>query len=217
LGGFRYFYVGNQNTLQANQQAINESSTRLVDQFAQQLATPNSDLRTFIRQNLDLSALKGLTTLPVPPLAGRQPDKIRNAIQQLFQNQQPELAAAIRVGAQARADQLKAQLATQIASRLTKALNQSFSLYENWFDPFIGLRGRYNLTKALYLTAETDVGGFGIGSEITCQAYGALGLQITRNIYSEIGYRYLYLDYDTTSFIFQAALHGAQITAGISF
>ena len=151
-----------------------------MDQFAQQLATPNSDLRTLIRQNLDLGALKGLNPpLPVPPLAGRQPDKIRNAIQQLIQNQQPELAAAIRVGAQARADQLKAQLATQIASRLTKALNQSFSLYENWFDPFIGLRGRYNLTKALYLTAETDVGGFGIGSEITCQAYGALGLQIT--------------------------------------
>jgi len=218
LGGFRYFYVGNQNTLQANQQAINESSTRLVDQFAQQLATPNSDLRTLIRQNLDLGALKGLNPpLPVPPLAGRQPDKIRNAIQQLIQNERPELAAAIRVGAQARVDQLKAQLATQVAGRLTKALNQSFSLYENWFDPFIGLRGRYNLTKALYLTAETDVGGFGIGSEITCQAYGALGLQITRNIYSEIGYRYLYLDYDTTSFIFQAALHGAQITAGISF
>ena len=218
LGGFRYFYVGNQNTLQANQQAINTASTRLVDQFAQQLATPNSDLRTLIRQNLDLGALKGLNPpLPVPPLAGRQPDKIRNAIQQLIQNERPELAAAIRVGAQARADQLKAQLATQIAGRLTKALNQSFSLYENWFDPFIGLRGRYNLTKALYLTAETDVGGFGIGSEITCQAYGALGLQITRNIYSEIGYRYLYLDYDTTSFIFQAALHGAQITAGISF
>jgi hypothetical protein len=166
LGGFRYFYVGNQNTLQANQQAINAASTRLVDRFAQQLATPNSDLRTLIRQNLDLGALKGLNPpLPVPPLAGRQPDKIRNAIQQLIQNQQPELAAAIRVGAQARADQLKAQLATQIASRLTKALNQSFSLYENWFDPFIGLRGRYNLTKALYLTAETDVGGFGIGSE----------------------------------------------------
>jgi hypothetical protein len=69
----------------------------------------------------------------------------------------------------------------------------------------------------LYLTAETDVGRFGIGSEITRQAYGALGLQITRNIFSEIGYRYLYLDYDTTNFIFQASLHGAQITAGISF
>jgi hypothetical protein len=60
-------------------------------------------------------------------------------------------------------------------------------------------------------------GGFGIGSEITWEAYGALGLQITRNIYSEVGYRYLYLDYDTTSFIFQGALHGAQITAGITF
>jgi predicted metal-binding membrane protein len=30
----------------------------------------------------------------------------------------------------------------------------------------IGLRGRLNLTKAFYLTAETDVGGFGIGSDM---------------------------------------------------
>lgn len=51
----------------------------------------------------------------------------------------------------------------------------------------------------------------------TWQFYGALGCQITRNIYSEIGYRYLYLDYDTTDFILQAALHGAQITVGLKF
>jgi hypothetical protein len=189
-----------------------------VNDFAQQLATPNSDLRTLIRQNLDLSALKGVNPpLPVPPLFGREPDKIRNAVQQIIQSKQPKLAAAVRTGAQAQVNQLKAQLASQVAARLTKSLNSSLSLYENWFDPFIGLRGRYNLTKALYLTAETDVGGFGIGSEITWEAYGALGLQITRNIYSEVGYRYLYLDYDTTSFIFQGALHGAQITAGITF
>jgi hypothetical protein len=65
-----------------------------------------------------------------------------------------------RAVAQARVDQLKADLATQVANSLTGALNRSFSLYENWFDPFIGLRGRYNLTKAFYLTAETDFGGF---------------------------------------------------------
>lgn len=122
-----------------------------------------------------------------------------------------------RTGAQARTNQLKAALAAQVAGSLTTALNGSFSLYENWFDPFIGLRGRYNLTKALYLTGEPDVGGFGVGSEITWQVCGALGCQITRNIYSEIGYRYLYLDYDTTSFIMQASLHGAQITVGLHF
>jgi len=116
---------------------------------------------------------------------------IRNLIQQLVQARQPELAAAIRTGAQARVSQLKMQLAGQIASTLTSQLNRSLSFYDDWFDPVIGLRGRLNLSKAFYLTAETDIGGFGIGSDIAWQGYAALGCQITRNIYSEVGYRAL--------------------------
>src|SRR5271157_3776931 len=218
LGGFRFWYVGSQSSLQANQAAIDNASTMLVNQFAEQLTTPNSNLRNLINQNLNLDALKGRNPpLPVPPLADREADKIRNAVQTIIQSQEPELVAAIRTNAQARVDELKSALAGQVASFLNRALNSSFSLYENWFDPFIGLRGRYNLTKALYLTGEADVGGFGVGSEITWETYGALGCQITRNIYSEVGYRYLYVDYDTTSFIFQGALRGAQLTVGIRF
>jgi hypothetical protein len=67
--------------------------------------------------------------------------------------------------------------ATTLSSEASdSALSKSFSLYANWFDPFIGLRGRYNLTKALYLTGEAVIGGFGVGSEISWQMYAALGL-----------------------------------------
>ena len=41
LGGFRFTYLGEQVGLQANNMAIGVASTNLVDQFAQQLATPN--------------------------------------------------------------------------------------------------------------------------------------------------------------------------------
>ncbi|MBV8276982.1 MAG: hypothetical protein JO170_17230, partial [Verrucomicrobia bacterium] len=109
------------------------------------------------------------------------------------------------------------EIATRVANRLIHALDGSFSLYQTWFDPFIGIRGRYNLYKPLYLTGEADVGGFGVGSEITWQVYAALGCQLTRNIYSEIGYRQLYLDYDTTALIFQGSYRGAQITVGVRF
>jgi outer membrane autotransporter protein len=218
LGGFRFFYVGSQAGLQANQEAINNASTLLVNEFAAQLTTPNSDLRSLILQNLNLNSLSGRNLpLPVPPLAGREPGLIRDAIQQIIQSQEPELVAAIRTNAQARLAQIKTALAAQIANRLTGFLNKSFSLYENWFDPFIGLRGRYNLSKPLYLTGEADIGGFGVGSEITWQLYGALGCQLTRNIYSEIGYRYLYLDYETTDFIFHGSIRGAQLTVGLRF
>ncbi len=84
----------------------------------------------------------------------------------------------------------------------------------------IGLRGRLNLNKAFYLTAETDVGGFGIGSDIAVQAYAALGCHVTRNIYSEVGYRYLYDDFrdeGANGFLYQVSLHGAQISVGLTF
>ena len=223
LGGFRNIYLGTQTGLQANNMAINVASTQLVDQFAQQVATPGSDVRTLVQQNIvnKLGALDGRNPkLPEGPIAADQKGKIADLVQQLIESQDPELIAAIRAGAQARVNQLKAQLSNQIANAVAKQLNRSFSFYVNWIDPLIGLRGRFNLSKAFYLSAETDIGGFGIGSDIAVQAYAALGCQITRYIYAEVGYRYLYEDYRDESandFLYQVSLHGAQITVGLTF
>ena len=220
LAGFRYTYLGAQVGLQANNGAIDAASTQLVDQFAEQLATPGSNLRTLVQQNIvdRLTLLNGHNPpLPVAPIAGQEPGIIRDLLQQLISSQEPAFAAAIRAGAEARVNQLKAQLAGQVANSLTSQLNRSFSFYDSWTDPVIGLRGRFNLNKAFYLTAESDVGGFGIGSDIAVQAYAALGCQFTRNIFSEVGYRYLYDDFRDTNFLYQLSLHGAQITVGIIF
>ena len=154
------------------------------------------------------------------PQFGDQTAKIAALVQALIESQHPELAAAIRAGVQAKVNQLKAQLASKVANILTSQLNRSLSFYDNWTDPLIGLRGRLNLSKAFYLTAETDVGGFGIGSDIAWQGYAALGCQITRNIYSEVGYRALYDDFRDESdhdFLYQLWFQGAQITTGIKF
>ena len=109
------------------------------------------------------------------PIAGQEPGKIRELVRQVIESQEPQLAAAIQAGAQARVNQLKAQLTNQVANRVTSQLNRSFSFYDDWFDPVVGLRGRFNLNKAFYLTAESDVGGFGIGSDIAVQEYAGLG------------------------------------------
>jgi hypothetical protein len=224
LGGFRFTYLGEQVGLQANNMAIDTASTNLVDQFAQQLATPNSDVRNLVQQNIvdRLSSLKGPpnSSLPVGPVAGGQPGKIRDLVLQVIANREPELVAAIRAGAQAKVAQIKSQLVNQVSAKLTQQLSRSFSFYDSWTDPVIGLRGRYNLNKAFYLTAETDVGGFGIGSDIAVQAYAALGCQLTRSIFSEVGYRYLYDDFrdeGANDFLYQLSLHGAQVTVGITF
>jgi hypothetical protein len=156
----------------------------------------------------------------VGPVAEFLKGKILDAVQQQIQSQLPPLEAAIQAKVQARVNQLKTGLQNRISNYLTSQLNRSFSFYDNWLDPVIGLRGRLNLTKAFYLTAETDVGGFGIGSDIAVEAYAALGCQVTRNIYSEIGYRYLYDDFrdeGANDFLYQMSLHGVQISAGLNF
>jgi hypothetical protein len=223
LAGFNFTYLGEQLGLQANNMAINTSSTQLVDDFAKQLVTPGSQLRTIVDQHITnkLTALAGHNpTIPVGPLAGAQPGRIRNLTEALLASAQPEFLAAIRTGAQARVNQLKAQLSSQIANRLTNQLNRSFSFYDDWFDPAIGLRGRFNLNKAFYLFAESHIGGFGIGSDIAVQVYGALGCQITRCIRAEAGYRYYYDDFRDESangFLYQLSFHGPQISVALTF
>jgi len=78
---------------------------------------------------------------------------------------------------------------------------------------------RHNLSKPFYLTGKVDVGGFGAGSDITTQVSSALGCQVTRNIYSELGFRYLYTNYedDSNRFVWKTSTYGPQITTGIIF
>lgn len=107
----------------------------------------------------------------------------------------------------------------KIVTILNKGLNTSFGLTERWVDPYIGIDGRYGLTKAFYLTGRVDVGGFTAGSDITTQAYAGVGCQITRHIYSELGFRYLYANFedDSNRFIWRMSTYGPQITTGINF
>ena len=223
LVGFRDTYIGQQVGLQANNLAIDAASTQLVDAVTQRVAIRVSDLETLIRADITnkLTALDNRAPiLPVGPVAEFLKGKIFDAVQQQIQSRLPALEAAIHAKVQARVTQIKTGLENQISSFLTSQLNRSFSFYDNWVDPLIGLRGRLNLTKAFYLTAETDVGGFGIGSDIAVEAYAALGCDITRNIYSEVGYRYLYDDFrdeGANDFLYQMSLHGAQISVGLKF
>jgi hypothetical protein len=135
--------------------------------------------------------------LPVPPLTADEKIKLLKLI----------IAA--------RQDPITAQ--QKIATILNKQLNRGFSLTERWVDPYLGIGTHYDLNKAFYVTARADVGGFDVGSRVAVQAYGGLGCHITRSIYSEVGFRYLYDDYDSGGFLYKVSTYGPQITTGISF
>ena len=88
--------------MNANELAIDTTSSQLIDDFADQLATPNSDLRMLVQRHIvnGLSLLEGRhPPLPVGSILGDQPAKIGALVQALIQSRQPELVAAIRAGA----------------------------------------------------------------------------------------------------------------------
>lgn len=239
--GVRYTDIYNALITNTNNSAIKEASARLVDDVGDKVAERLSelDLKSKLRTVLEdrirtrlTNHLEGLQsdrpTLPIAPLRGHRHTELDALVREAVDHRLEDLAAALRArataktdalraAAQSRVDALKSRLTKEIASTLKSKLGTSASLNERWLDPYVGFAGRYNFNKAFYLTGKADIGGFGIGSDITWQAYGALGCQVTRSIFLEAGYRYLYTDYEHGGFVYDVTQSGAQISAGILF
>ncbi len=80
-----------------------------------------------------------------------------------------------------------------------------------WADPVIGARGRAQFGDGFFLNVYGDVGGFGVSSDLTWQAYGGLGYQVNDWFSAQAGYRYLLEDFDDDGFVYDVALHGPLI------
>ena len=109
----------------------------------------------------------------------------------------------------------KKQLAAAIESAIHKIVPDHVSGSKSWVDPFIGFRGRLHLTDKLYLAARGDIGGFGVASDLTWNAFAAFGYQWTRSFSTELGYRHLAIDYSDGGFIYDAEMSG--IYLGMTF
>jgi hypothetical protein len=85
---------------------------------------------------------------------------------------------------------------------------------KNWADPVVGVRGTANLSPRVFVTGKFDVGGFGVGSDFTGQAFGGAGFQVKPRIALIGGYRYLRTDYvGDEGFIFKTAMNGILLGA----
>lgn len=109
------------------------------------------------------------------------------------------------------------KLAKAIAQSIEDALPTSGSGDVWWVDPIIGLRAQVNFTRWLFLAAQGDVGGFGAGSQIVWNIQATLGISFTRNIFAELGYRYMYVDYDTDNLLYQMNSFGLFSGIGVKF
>lgn len=79
---------------------------------------------------------------------------------------------------------------------------------EVWFDPIIGIRARANLGSGFFVSGYFDFGGYGVGSDVTWQAYGGLGYEFSSSWSVFGGYRYLSVDYDRNGFVYDIEQHG---------
>jgi hypothetical protein len=95
--------------------------------------------------------------------------------------------------------------------------DQDIEHNENWIDPMIGAQGRYQFDNGIFLASLVQVGGFGVGSDLTWDALGAIGYQFNDSISAVAGYRHLEVDYDHRGFVFDVELSGPVIGMTIHF
>jgi hypothetical protein len=165
--------------------------------------------------------------IPIGPLGGRIRQKIANIVEDFIDLKLDALRARIdalhlrgeaRRAAVARAvNAAKAQIANQLASTLDAKLSQTLSRDDYWFDPYVGLRARYNFNKTYYTAVRGEIGGFGVGADVMWEVETVVGINLTRSIFTEIGYRALGANFEENNFKFDVVTHGPQITTGITF
>ena len=91
---------------------------------------------------------------------------------------------------------------TKLEPDLTVTLippGQKFSLTEDWFDPFIGVRYFYDFGNKWMLSARGDIGGFGMGCDFTWNVAALVHFQPWKNAGFIAGYRALDQDYESGS------------------
>jgi len=86
---------------------------------------------------------------------------------------------------------------------------QDFSNDEDWIDPIVGMRGLTFLGQSqFFLSGGLFLGGFGAGSDFMWDANFNLGYRWTPTFSTIIGYRYLDVDYEEGSFIYDVSQDG---------
>jgi|GEM_PF-296020 len=92
---------------------------------------------------------------------------------------------------------------------------------ESWVDPTVGFAAHWAIDDKWFVNAIADIGGFGVGSELSSSGYLGVGYRWTPAISSAIGYRYLYEDYQNRSngnnFRYDTTMHGPTVSLAWHF
>jgi hypothetical protein len=242
VAGTHYTNIYERLELHSDPVAIQQASQRFVNNIADDLRSrldqdiSNSEFLQALKSTIKADIINRIGNalerhenrpdIPIGPLGGRIREEIAQRVEQFIEVKKAELRARVdalvergverREAVQRVVNSAKARIANQLAVRLNKRLGQTLSRDDYWFDPYLGLRGRYNFNKVFYTAVRGEVGG-GVASDLMWEVEGVIGINLTRSIFTEIGYRALAVDYDNDGLLFDTTMHGPQITTGITF
>jgi len=242
VAGTHYTNIYERLELHSDPVAIQQASRRFVNNIADDLRSrldqdiSNSEFLQALKSTIKADIINRIGNaldrhenrpdIPIGPLGGRIREEIAQRVEQFIELKKAELRARVdalvergvarREAVQRVVNSAKARIANQLAVRLNKRLSQTLSRDDYWFDPYVGLRGRYNFNKVFYTAVRGEIGG-GVASDLMWEVEGVIGINLTRSIFTEIGYRALAVDYDNDGLLFDTIMHGPQITTGITF
>ena len=241
--GMHYNNVYERLTLNPNPVAINQASQQFVDDIANDLRDRLDQdisksefleiLKSTVAEHIAkrvgnaLDRFENRPNIPIGPLGGHVREEIGRVVERFIAAKQTALrirvdalhlrGAARRAAVNRMVNAAKLQIADQLASALNSKLDRSISRDDYWFDPYVGLRTRYNFNKTFYTAVRGEIGGFDVGADLMWEVEAALGINLTRSIFTEIGYRALGSDFEDNNFRFDTVMHGPQITTGLTF
>jgi hypothetical protein len=103
----------------------------------------------------------------------------------------------------------------------TPGLERDAEVSEGWIDPVVGAQAFVPLAKALQLQLRGDIGGFGVGCDLTWQATARVNWQVSHAFRLGVGYRWLDQDYESGSgsdaFTWDVLTQGPLVAAGVVF
>jgi hypothetical protein len=242
VAGTHYTNIYERLELHSDPVAIQQASQRFVNNIAGDLRSrldqdiSNSEFLEALKSTIKADIINRIGNaldrhenrpdIPIGPLGGRIREEVAQRVEQFIELKKAELRARIdalvergldrRAAVDRVVNEAKARIANQLAVRLNKRLSQTLSRDDYWFDPYVGLRGRYNFNKVFYTAVRGEIGG-GAASDLMWEVEGVIGINLTRNIFTEVGYRALAVDYDNDGLLFDTVMHGPQITTGITF
>ncbi len=127
----------------------------------------------------------------------------------------------LEIGAGGRLNNLQASIEGRRNAFPAGTYEVSESASKTWFDPIFIARLTADIKHKWLFQFRGDVGGFGVGSDLTWQLQTYAGFQFTKLFRLTAGYRYLSMDYDkgtyTDRFIYNVDTFGPEISLGFVF